>query len=405
MIKKLRKKFIFITVSSITIVLLLIMAVINFANYQRMEQKSDQILELLVRNEGRFPPPEAMPLKGRPQQLPPETAYETRYFSALFGQNSELILINTGSVAAITDEEAVDYAVRAGEREQTKGKDGAYKYLATDTAAGTLYIFLDYSRDLASFQSFLTNSLIVSAVGLSAIFALVVLFSRIALKPAEESYEKQKRFITDASHELKTPLTIIEANTEVLEISSGENEWTQSIKKQVRRLSDLTAQLITLSRFDEENTQLCKEEFSLSEAVAESLDSFYPVAEKERKTISADLPDDIIYIGDETAIRQLITILIENAVKYATIGSDIKISLSGKGRRAELRFENQTEHLDSNKLKHLFDRFYRADLARSSADGGYGIGLSVAKAIVTAHKGKIRAESPNGNSLLIITEL
>lgn len=223
-------------------------------------------------------------------------------------------------------------------------------------------------------------------------------------RPVEESYERQKRFITDASHEIKTPLTIIDANTEVLEMESGENEWTQSTRNQIKRLSYLTQQMITLSKLDEQNSIFEKSEISLSQLVCESVEMFEATAKTKNKTICARIEEDITFCGDEKAMTQLIGILLDNAIKYSGETSLIEVSLRKKGKKIYFEVCNPADNIPKGNLDILFERFYRMDSSRNSETGGTGIGLSVAKAIVTAHKGKIAAFSPDGASLKVVVE-
>lgn len=240
---------------------------------------------------------------------------------------------------------------------------------------------------------------LASTAGLITVFILVLIFSRAVVRPLEESYQKQKRFITDAGHEIKTPLTIIDANAEVLEMEVGENEWIRSIKNQVKRLSELTGKLVFLSKMDEESNILNFEDFSLSDAVSETAFPFETMAKAKNKELSINIEPNIIYRGDEYSIRQLVSVLLDNAIKYSPDGGKTELSLSSDGKRKRLRVKNSVEKIEKGDHSVLFERFYRSDESRNSQTGGHGIGLSIAKAIVTAHKGKISAHSEDGKSI------
>lgn len=218
-----------------------------------------------------------------------------------------------------------------------------------------------------------------------------------------ESYEKQKRFITDAGHELKTPLTIISADTDLAEVECGENQWLTDIRRQAQRLTGLTHDLIFLSRM-EEQPQLQLLDFPLSDLVEETAQSFLAPAKSQGKTLSLSIQPLLSCTGDEKSLRQLLSILLDNALRYAPAGADIAVELQSKGRSILLRVSNPMAHpLDKAALEHLFDRFYRGDAARSA--GGYGLGLSIARSIVAAHRGKIRAECPDGVTLTMAVTL
>ena len=218
-----------------------------------------------------------------------------------------------------------------------------------------------------------------------------------------ESYEKQKRFITDAGHELKTPLTIISADTDLAEVECGENQWLTDIRRQAQRLTGLTHDLIFLSRM-EEQPQLQLLDFPLSDLVEETAQSFLAPAKSQGKTLSLSIQPLLSCTGDEKSLRQLLSILLDNALRYAADGADIAVELQSKGRNILLRVSNPMAHpLDKAALEHLFDRFYRGDAARSAS--GYGLGLSIARSIVAAHRGKIRAECPDGVTLTMAVTL
>lgn len=268
-----------------------------------------------------------------------------------------------------------------------------------------MIIFLDCRQDLDNFRTFALTSAAVSTLGLVAVFILVLIFSKIVFRPVEESYQKQKQFITDASHEIKTPLTIIDANTEVMEMESGENQWTKSTRNQIERLTALTQQLITLSRLDENENQVEKTLFSLSDAVYDSVQPFQTLANLQEKQIQMDLEENICFSGDEKSIRQMIGLLLENAVKYSKEKDRIYVSLKQKGKKIFFEVSNKAEGLTQGNYDVLFERFYRMDSSRNSETGGMGIGLSVAKAIVTSHKGKITAFSEDGEKFKVMVEL
>lgn len=417
MIKKIRGRFIIVAMSAIFIVLFAIMGIINATAFYKINTHADEVLAVLTANGGTFPKQDKpdMPDMPRgedglskdkipPPHMSPEAPYETRYFTVLIGNTGEVVATNTGFIAAISTADAADYAKKVYLSGKTRGFEGKYKYCTAVNGDETLLIFLDCTRDLSTFYSFLETSLLVSFAGILSVLLLVLIFSKIAVKPIAESYEKQKRFITDAGHEIKTPLTIIDASTEVLELENGENEWTQNIKGQVNRLSALTASLISLSRMDEGGTTLQKTEFSLSDAVCETMNSFESLAKTAEKSLTLNISAGISYNGNEAAIRQLISILADNGIKYTNARGEIVVSLEKQHSpigHARLSFYNTVEEIEQGDLSILFERFYRRDTSRSSETGGYGIGLSVAKAIIDFHKGKISAKSLDGKSILI----
>ena len=242
----------------------------------------------------------------------------------------------------------------------------------------------------------------ISLIGFAAVFVLILIFSKRIIRPISESYEKQKRFITDAGHELKTPITIINADADVLEAELLEsNEWLDDIRKQTSRLTRLTNDLVYLSKMQEDDAKVLKSVFSISEIAADTCQSFYAVAISKNKKFAYSIQPDLLMLGDEQAITKLLTILIDNAIKYSPEGGIIRLNVKKDGKTILIHAYNATDNIEKGSANHLFDRFYRTDASRNSETGGFGLGLSVAKAVVEAHRGKISAVSEDGNSLSV----
>jgi len=322
MIKKLRRKFIIVSMLSITIVLILIIGIINISNYIGISKRVEPLLMLISDNNGQLifnNLPEDSPNQKHPPGFSPETPFNTRFFSVILNSEGKVLSTNTKFISALTKEDASSYAINIYKQNSKDGFYNNFKYKVVDNNNEILITFLDCNREFDTFYSFLWSSAFISLVGIVLVYVLVLILSRFSLKPIAESYEKQKRFITDASHEIKTPLTIIDANTEVLEMTSGDNEWTQSIRNQVKRLSGLSSNLVTLSKMDEKKSNLVMVSFSLSDAVSESIEQFKIIAQKQSKIFSIDIEKNISFTGNETQIRQLVTIFNDNAMKYSIL--------------------------------------------------------------------------------------
>lgn len=321
-----------------------------------------------------------------------ETPYSTRYFVVELKDNV-VTKVSTEHIAAIDNAKALDYAQAVYSQGQPGyGTINLYKYYYTVEGEKSMIIFVDWQRDLAKCIVLAIISSFVSIVTISILALMVFLLSRKAMKPVADSIEKQKQFITDASHELKTPLTIIAANAEVLEMCEGENEWLTSIKNQTTRLSHLVKNLVELTKLNEIHDDKLRSNFNISNALIETASNFETSAEVANKNFSYSAADDIFYHGNEAEIRQLITILCDNAIKYTDECGHIKLSLYKSGKNIIIESYNTCEYVDPQTVSRLFDRFYRADSsrARDTKTGGYGIGLSIAQAIVHRHKGKIK---------------
>ncbi|MBR6476824.1 MAG: HAMP domain-containing histidine kinase [Lachnospiraceae bacterium] len=443
MIQKLRRQFIIVAMCSTFAVLAIIIGALNIVNYYSVTHRTDVILGMLSQNDGKFPnmfefrreletnmpaPPEDEKLQewGRPdfrndfrKNFSREVEYETRYFSVRVG-NDGSITSDLGMIAAVEEDAAQSYAQTILKKYQKKGTVKGfindYRYLVTETGDGYQILFVDCATVLQNARKVLVASVSVSFMGLLAVFALVLFFSKKVFRPVETSYQKQRQFITDASHELKTPLTIISANIEVMEMEAEESQWSKSIKKQVDRLVSLVEQMVTLSRLDEQQ-ETVYERFSLSDAVRDTADLYLPVAESKGDVFELEIEDGIQMKGDEKQIRQMVGLLLDNAMKYAArkpAGEGSKesqnmegdpekpricLTLTSKGKKAQLRLWNTTDQDWHGNQDALFERFYRPDSSRNSKKGGSGIGLSIVKSIVEAHHGKITASGKEDGSI------
>lgn len=389
MIKKLQKKIIFISMFSISIVLLTIIGIINIKNFKNIDNKTNNTLHILKDNNGIFP------FKKNPGGFSPEAPFETRYFTVKISDN-EIIVVNVDKIAAVDETKAKEYVTKATKK---NGYLGNYKYLVSENESETLYIFLDCSRDLDNFRSFLNASIIISLSGLVVVFLLIIFLSLIVIKPIMESYKKQKQFITDASHELKTPLTVIDASCEVLEYNLENNEWINTIKDQTKKLSDLTNKLVFLSRMDEENNHILRADFSLSEISEEIVKEYIVLAKTQNKKFIYEIEPNITLNGDVSMIKQALHLLFDNAFKYSNSQGTIEFIVKKNGKNIKINMCNTVESIEKGSLNILFERFYRLDSSRNTETGGQGIGLSVVKAIVDVHKGKINAYSKDGKRI------
>ena len=275
---------------------------------------------------------------------------------------------------------------------------GNYRFVVTEKETLTRIIFLDCTRRLDSAKTFLLLSVSISCLAIGVVFLLLNVIAERIVKPISDSYYKQKSFITNAGHDIKTPITIIDADAELIEMELGENEWLTDIKKQTTRLASLTNDLIYLSRMEEIDDKP-HIDFPLSDVAEEVINSFASLARTKNIEIIASVPPAIFYFGEEESIRKLFTLLLDNAIKYSPEGEKIAFEVKKHGRSLEIKITNAAPNLEDETVRHMFDRFYRSDKARNS-DGGFGIGLSVANAIVSSHKGRISAEK-DGNVLVI----
>lgn len=393
MIKKLRFKFIATAMLVITVVLFAIICIINVRNYSEIINKADATLDYLANHGGRFTTGNDF--------LSPETPFQTRFFTVYLDSEGKPLAVFIDSIAAIDANTAQEYAADLYNSAKTSGFKNGYRFLSSYSDRGFLmYIFLDISHDLSIQREFLTASLLISFIGLIIVFILVTIFSKLVFKPVAETYEKQKRFITDANHELKTPLTVINASCEVLEITQGENEWLNTIKQEINKLTDLTTKLVFLSRMDEENKKTVMSDFSLSETAEELTERYIAIAKTQNKSFTCNIAKNISCYGDLYMVKQLLTVLLDNAFKYSDECGYVNLSVSESSKQfLSVRVVNSVEATPHCRPDMLFERFFRPDNSRNSQTGGHGIGLSIAKAIVEAHGGKIVAEYPDAHTV------
>ena len=398
MIYRLQKRFILICTVSVLTVIALVFGVILVLNISSMNRNMDMLADRVSEGGGRFPgsfdepPPfDKMPPRNEPnfEFITPETPFSTRHFTVFFDKKGEVARTNTESIYAIDEDTAIEYAEKAMADGEERGWISNYRYKVFSTDKGYGVVFVDGSMSRSAMMQSMTIAGIVLVGCAALVLILIFLLSKKAVKPIAESYEKQKQFITDANHELKTPLTLILANLDIAEAELGKNEWLDDIRAEGHRMTELVNQLVALSRMDEEGQPLNITEVALGELVADTVSEFEPLAKDRGKVLIASIDKEITYLGDEALLHRLVGILMDNAIKYCDQGGEITVNLH-RGRRIILTVENTYAAVGELELNRLFDRFYRADKARKFT-GGYGVGLSMAKAIVEKHKGEITA--------------
>lgn len=424
MIKKLKIKMILLSMISLFILLFVVVLGMNVINYHSLTQDADELLLIFSEEKGKHPKSNKNPYENNeflewrefPKEsdkdfdnldspLPSTVHDKNRYFSVTFDQKGNVIHIDANRIENINDENAAEYGEYVLKNGKKSGFVSNFRYLIMSgiTSGHTRIIFLDCEQKLHSAKQFLISGILMSLIGFLMMSLIIVFFAGRIVKPIAESYEKQKRFITDAGHEIKTPLTVIHANADLLEMELPENECLLDIKQQANRLSALTNDLVLLSRMEEKEGSLEKIPFPVSDVVAEAASPFRVLAEAQKKNLRLSVEPMLTLEGSGKGMEKLVSLLMDNALKYSPEGGNITLSLEKQNRSIYLNVVNTTENAFSkDELSHLFDRFYRSDLSRNSETGGYGIGLSIAKAIVLAHEGTIRAFSPQ-NGLFQIT--
>ena len=400
MIKKLQKKFISITAIALFIMIFLVMAAINCVFFLQTDRQLDIRLDMLfreqnsVRLQGNTPPPG----EKEPEQLFPRFEDKLRIRS----DGCVVYLDTSGNITEIRQDGAGNYSEEelesiVSELTAESDSDGWYQYYKfrmvsqTDSKNQSVTVIglINASSSLYSVFTMLLISLCIGLISFLSILLIIVLASKHAVKPIAESYAKQKQFVTDAGHELKTPLTVISANNELARMIYGDSEWFDSIDRQVNKLNHLVRSLLTLAKMDEEQKPVFTP-FHFSDAVFDTAKSFESLLHSQGKLLTLDIAENITYNGDESKLRQMVSILMDNAVKYCDEKGKVAVKLTGD-RQIRLQVINDYADTENFEADKVFERFFRADKARIS-DGSYGLGLSIAKSIVELHKGTIRAK-------------
>lgn len=406
-----RRKFILIAMSAMTACLVLLLLMINLLNTYRVVKEQHSILSILSDNGGIFPPfnsPTGMKRRSHDYLITEESEHRIRYFQVLIRADGSIVKVNLQRIAAVDEEEAVQLARRAIASEKTFGFENNYlfKVYTREGEARSQIIFLDWQEARAALKRFALISATMGAVGLAVTFFIVLWLSKRAIRPVIISTQKQQQFITDASHELKTPLSVISVNMEVLAMEIGQNEWITSTNEQISMLRKLVDQLIVTARLDEEASLYGEKQLlDVSELITDAITCFMPVAEAAGRKIELDIPEYAEMMGNEELLRRLISVLCDNAIKHSSGTGNIILTLTCKPKTIILRVQNPWPLVkDYTIYERMFDRFYKADAARSKDHNleGFGVGLSIAEKAAQWHGGSIRA-TPVGTDQICFT--
>ncbi len=394
MIYNLRRKMIWVCCTCVIVVFALIFGAIYILGNRQLNNNMDMMTDRISEGNGVFRPfdqnnPKPPGMDRFPDFFTEETPFSTRFFTVWVAEDGKIIGANLESVSSVSKEDAYEYAQAVINDGDTRGWQGNYRYKVFSAIRGTGIVFVDGSMNRSMTRTLMWTAAAVLLGCMLVISIVIIVVSKRVVRPIAQSYEKQKQFITDANHELKTPLTLILTNLEIVEAELGHSEWLDDIRIEGQRMSELVGQLTALSRLDEDTPQMPTTEFSFSDVCRDTVSEFAHLIDSKGLKLTAYIQPELCLRGDEGAIRRLVTILMDNAVKYCDPGGDIYLSASAK-RHPELRVENSCAGVDHIELSRLFDRFYREDKARTSSNS-FGIGLALAKSIVEKHHGEIKA--------------
>ena len=379
--RRLQFRFVLLSVAALVILQSLIVGFSICSSYRQMTIKADRIIMLA---------------DTAPDSVEAEDA---RYFRVIYHLESKTFETDLMHTSLVTHAAAMEYAKEVIGNKSDSGYVNNYRYLVRREKDSIHITFLSRSVAMESFQSNARTLIFVSVVGIVAMVFMLTAVSAVVVEPLVQNRQKQKEFITSASHELKTPLTVIHADAQLLESEIGENEWLSDIIKQTMHMTEMTHRLVYLTRAEEQDGHFVKINFPISDVAEDITGAYRSVAQNNGKIFEIDIQGGLSYCGDEKAIRELMTVLLDNAFKYSTSGGKITVKLASVGRGVRFTVENAVSQIDPQQLKIFTERFYRTDT--SDKVKGFGIGLSIARAVAEAHKGKLMAELPQKNIIKI----
>ena len=408
MIKKMRQRVILASMAAFFAVIAMIAILVNAIYFGVETGNADRTLSAILENEERRID---IPMPGNPEELPPmqpfmglpniEMNYMTRFFVVRADNEGNISPVGMDYIASVDSFDAIEYGSRVMKKNSDRGYIDEFRYLKSKKGDSTTIIFLNAAKEQQSMKSVLLLTIIVSAVSLAVVFVLVELFAGRAIRPIANNIKMQKQFITDASHELKTPLTSISTSLDVIEMEHGNDEWTENVRNQTGRMTKLVSELVTLSRLDEDMPLPDKEDFSLSNLGWEIVEIYENQAKAKNKKFSVDIEEEINIFGDKAAVGQMLSVLLDNANRYSDENGEIRFRIYKKKNKARIEVFNTCHYDTPPDTNRLFDRFYRPDESRSRETGGTGVGLSIAKAVAVAHGGEISASCPSGETMTI----
>lgn len=377
--KRLQIQFVLLSVAVLMVLESIVACCSIFLNYKQMSRNSDRIILLCNTDSSEIG--------------------DARYFRAVYSLENNTLVIDTSHTSVVTKTMASEYAKEVINSKKMRGYTDYYRYLVHRDKNTITITFLSRYEAVTAFRENSITLSLISILGISIAAVILTFLSAKAVDPLVKNHQKQKEFITYASHEIKTPLTVIYADAQLLESEIGSNEWLSDIIKQTENMTALTHRLVYLARTEEQNSNIVKIEFPISDVTEEVAESYYSVALKEEKNYILEIDKKLSFVGDEKAIRELLTALIDNSFKYSTAKGRIKVKLSSEDKGVRLTVENTAEGIDPEKTKLFTERFYRNDT--SDVTKGFGIGLSLAKVIAEAHKGKLTIEMPQENLIRV----
>ncbi len=421
MFNKTRRKIVFTVVFSLVTLLIVTLTTIYISNRIALDRESMEMLRTYAERYSLEKQPGAVDSEQKPDDKPdlkPGDTNEPRgprdegrrrdereyqlstFYSVSYSPSGEVLAVDNGDNMLQSEEALLETASLILKKDKNSGKISNLTYLVEERGNYTLIAMIDVTINDNNQTMLFRRMLIIGSAALIALIILSIFVARRIVRPLEENDKRQKRFVSDAGHELKTPIAVISANSDLLRREIGQSEWLDNIDYENERMSDLVKQLLALSRA--ENSEMPKETVDFSKLVDGELLPFETLAFEKGKQIESDTESGLFVEGDPNQLRQLVSILLDNALSHGTTDT-IGLTLHKEKHYAVLNVSNGATALSGEQLSHLFERFYRTNEARNESDSHYGLGLSIAKAVVEAHGGEIRAEYRSGRAVFTVS--
>ncbi|MDR3288548.1 MAG: HAMP domain-containing histidine kinase [Peptococcaceae bacterium] len=400
MIRKLRLKFITVTIVLLLLVFASVLVTLNAFMWTVSTRQTERLLAMVIAQDGIVLPPRNGPWEETANplgwNLQPEMMRAGRFFYVKLDHAGNIFETHYEMMFDFSGGDVAQYALDTLDKNREKGIIDSFQYAVAEKDYGKIMVFAERSIETLMLTQLIRVSLWVAGGVCLVSFIFSLFFSKWAVFPLKAAFERQRRFVSDASHELKTPLTILNANADVLESEIGANERLDNIKTQSKRMQLLIHDLLTLAKADDAGFRSVFSEFDLSGAVLSTALEFESRAFEENKKYAVEAAAGIVYCGDAGQIRRLVAILIDNAINHSAKNGIIRVSLARGGGHPVISIYNTGAGISESEREKVFDRFYRSDESRSRDTGGYGLGLSIAKSIVEAHQGKITVDGKAG---------
>lgn len=404
-IKKTKQKYMLISMLAIMLVLLTFFGTLLIGVYAAIQYNAEKNLTMVEEMRGFIHITSEV---GSPDSDPVSFGDGARaqyMYVRISNNGTHPTLITSNMTDSFSSNDILNIANTIIDLNDDHGSYQNFIFRVTKNDLNTVVSIIDLSNDYSMLSSVTLMSVVVIAASLVVVTILTHFLSTWAIKPVKDSLDNQRRFISDASHELKTPLSVITSNADVLETEIGENKWLNNIKSQSVVMNRLIYDLLDLAKLDETGAQMEKKEFNLSQALLNTTLEFESTAFESGKTLEENIPENIMYKGNEASIKQLASILIDNAIKHSDRNGKIRVTLTSSGNKRILQVFNTGAGFNEEEKTKIFERFYRSDLSRSRETGGYGLGLSIAKSIVEQHSGNISCKGEEGKWICFTAEL